>query len=468
MSFFVEQLVAPPMPIVESTTKVPVNTAARRLQDSTVLAAVQSLYDVLKAQDPFLSPEPFPLARPTAPVDSNHLPLLAPSHDDRAIFISNMHAFEKQPSALPFRLLRDDRKARLARGLDSVALGGHGGLLARIFGKKQVLSTLEQAAGNQVPLAGDTHFDPYLLESMGEYEALWHNNAPSSSSSAFWSDADMDKASIFPPTLEDWKLSLSPYRAVNGRLPVVEEGDADGRAVGAKVNATCWTSPLAPTKGDFFGLYFTLPRHILGQVTVYGSEIFGNIVGANQEDLTAESWDVETLAATAANQHDLDTERAEPMWIKRTLENVPTIKRLSEGAQYWRVSFTLQPLRTEDAADMQLLAEEPERKLQDTILRDETTETGDEEGDQVMRIRKRSPPVERDAHSPIDDDDDDDHIMTPIRQNDNRRIATPFGSPDAIGNSAKTDAIRAIRFTSRDRKGSRIKVCGWIIDDATF
>lgn len=337
--------------------------------------ALRLLYGVLKAQDPFLSPDPFPLAPSPPPSDTR-----APSHDDRAVFITNLTPFRVQAGELSF--------------------SGSGAL----FGKA-ARSASSDAGG----------FNPEKsISSLDDYIAAWRDRA-----SAIQAQAQ-DGFIVFPASKEEFKFGLSWYAAVNGRHPDPSSTLA---------NSTCWLTPSSPVKGDYFGLNFLQPISLEGKsVTLTGSKLLGNLVGAGEEDLTAESWEVWTKAGSIGGQRSRNgasgAEEAsrETDWIRRKLQKPIDSQKIGEGP-FWRHTFTLSPLPLESGS---LSADE--------------TEDGALEGDEHNNL-------------------DDDGGLFKVRARKRQLESSSAGTPDS------GREVGSIKLVSRDRKSQRVRVCGWQIGD---
>lgn len=354
------QLVAPYLPFVE--TDMHSTTAEKQYQDTSVLHAVRLLSDVLKAQDPFLSPDPFPLA-PSPPTSDAR----APSHDDRAIFTTNLTPFKVQAGGLSFG------------------------------GKASTSQSGRRSGSGRADVAG---FDPSTsVGSLDEYLLAWHDHA-----AALHAE---DSTTVFPSTKDEFKFSLSWYAAVNGRHPT---------ASSTLANATCWSSPSSPIKGDYFGLDFLRPQD-LSEMTVVGSRLLGNLVGAGEEDLTAESWEVWSRPDSLVGAESSSTEEVE--WIRRRLAGPVVSTKLGEGP-FWRHTFQLAPLAIGDAIGGTLGAEFGEEDG-----------AGDDADAGVFKVKPR------------------------------QKRAAGLGSTSADG----TQKVGGIKFISRDRKSQRIRVCGWQIGE---
>jgi hypothetical protein len=163
-------------------------------------------------------------------------------------------------------------------------------------------------------------------------------------------------------------------------------------------------------KADYFGLHFLKAIDLAAEVdiTVIGSRLLGNLVGAGEEDLTAESWEVWTRDGTVA----ASSASEESEWTRRRLPGPVKSQKIGEGP-YWRHTFQLVPISNDDT----LLA------------------TDEEEADGVA-----------------DDGDGDAGVFKQKRQ-------LPSSS------APEQQKVGSIKLVSRDRKSQRIRVCGWQIDD---
>jgi hypothetical protein len=220
-----------------------------------------------------LSPEPFPIS-PSPPKTFYR----TTTHDDRALFISNLDAFSKSPSQLVYN-------ARTEAVLPVAEKRGW-------FNQKPKKEPLKSSVKSKSSplMAAKKAFNPFLsIESIDEYERLWHEQATDSSA--------------LPTSFEEFKSFGNPYLAVNGRHPshVLLKGDAD-------LNGTCWTTPTAPLKDDYFGLWFLGDEgRNIKKMSIFGFQNLKNIVGRGEEDLTAESWEIWTLM--------VDREGGEETWV---------------------------------------------------------------------------------------------------------------------------------------------------------
>lgn len=375
--------------------------------------------------------------------------MLAASHDDKAVFISNLAAFGRKPSELPFHLL-SSRPQTLSRAEDA----RHGFLYRMLHGNEKARQPNQPASSRL--LGGYTSFNPLLLDNLRTYKDLWHSTPASTDSTVFW-DAEvadhLGPEELFPPTLSDWKTSLSPYRAVNGRIPLtVNETLSDGR-IRSSIDATCWTSPIPPVTDSYFGLRFLIPRPVKS-VILFASADLVNVVSADEEDLTAESWDIETLYQSdyeylQSSPSAVATADSSVGWIKRSFLDFD-FEQLAADSPYWEIRMTL---ATSSPLD-------PSRKTGDSIqddrwLYDEAQYGEFDDGDDTdpNHIRKRA--VRNEAF---------DAKLRPQDDAEQDARGSRISLEQAHKARKSSDPIVAIRFRSRDRKSSRIRICGWNID----
>ena len=419
-------LVAPSLPFVENTARP--SDAEKALQDAHLFDAVRSLYDVLATQDPYVSPDPFPLAPSPPPTD-----IRATSHDDRCLFITSMSPFTKRAKELAYSAAADRARTPAA------AQPGGGGFLARLFGRSRAADTAIVAAEPRVASSRKAGlFDPWTsVGNIAEYEQLWQAPDPVEEDSAPRSDIVR-----FPATKEDFKYSLSWYPAVNGWHP--------SSGAGAAANATCWTTPSPPLKDDYFGLRFIEPLELDDETELYvlGSKVLGNIVGLGEQDYTAESWEVWTQAASSPSSSE--NRFAAGPWTRRKLVKPVQSARFGDSI-YWKHAFQIssdtsvaastEEEEEEEAAEGNI---EEAKVLKKRAMPDSDEDGSDDEGDALevneQRIVKRS-------------------VVA------NRRKAVLVGEAARPVQNRENARIRALKLVSRDRKNQRIRVCGWQIDD---
>lgn len=364
------------------------------------LYAVRKLYSTLAAQDPFLSPEPFPIA-PSPPLDEAR----APCHDDRCIFESNITPFTRTPSSLA--LQKPPSKQN----------------------KKKEGASLEKDQGRAVRKTTSTGsaLNPLVqIQSMEDYQAAWHDSS------------DPSVTGSFPSSMADFQRTSNWYLAVNGRHPSVKTL--------ANNATTCWLTPGNLDKAAYFGLNLLGPKRVRS-VKITASVNLGNIVGRGQEDLTAESWEVWTKDVPEATRSGIDISDAS-IWTRRALKGTVTTTRIGDSALYEH-SFVLTPGTSayqdqgqpdSDTDDESRLGRQPEG-LDDEV----------EEVDQILRKRALE-----------DETYEEENTEQPGISVKGRppRALVPVDMDD-IQEGSK---IEGIRFISRDRKSQPIRVCGFEID----
>ena len=374
---------------------------------------MRSLYSTLSAQDPFLSPDPFPIA-PSPPLDEAR----APCHDDRCIFESNITPFTRTPSSLLLQKPSSKQKKDLKPPEQGVNLKKDQGRMAR----------------KSSPTIGSA-FNPLIhIQSMQYYQEAWHDSS------------DPSIAGTFPSSMADFQRTSNWYLAVNGRHPSVKTL--------ANNATTCWLTPGNLEKGAFFGLNLLGPKRVRS-ITLTASVNLGNIVGRGQEDLTAESWEVWTKDVPDARS-GIDISEAS-IWTRRALKGGVSSTRIGDSALYEH-SFVLTPSASayQDLNQADSGVEEDDRlKRQADGLEDDDDM---EEDDQILR--KRSFDDNDDAGSE-EEEEEDDSIEQDIKVKPRGpRALVPVDQED-IQEGSK---IEGIRFISRDRKSQPIRVCGFDID----
>ena len=199
------------------------------------------LFDIISAKDPFLSPDPFPIA-PVAPAHDAH----AACANDRCLFLTNLSPFPS-PADLSFP--------------------------APIPPKRSIRDTFRWRSRRHAhqPPAG---FNPHAIQHIREHEARF--------------DALADAArglNRFPPV--EWFVERGSWHlAVDG------------------VPEHCWDSWFPPASGDYFGLHLVTPRTV-GRIEVVGSADLAQLVSADQgigaTGSTAGAWEIWTLDRNATD-----------------------------------------------------------------------------------------------------------------------------------------------------------------------
>lgn len=397
-------LTAPALPIHNNELVPPSQASVTQIQtarDIMTLHAVRSLFSTLSARDPFLSPDPFPIA-PSPSLD----PGRAPCHDDRCIFETNISPFTRAPSDLVFhqRTPAISKKAKL--------------------GKKDAVSPNQEARSVRKPTS--SVFNPFThIGSIDDYRASWH---------------DLSDSTIvggFPTSAGEFQRTSNWYLAVNGRHPSLKTLQNN--------STSCWLTPGSIDKGAFFGLSFLGPRPA-HNVKMIGSANLGNIVGRGQEDLTAESWEVWTKQ-DEGDRKDREPREEKSEWSRRALKGKVLSTRIGDSSLYVH-SFALAPLV---ATQSPLQASNDKyveaRSNSDIAEQDEQSEVADQ------ILRKREMPLrEKELHDTIADD-----IY------DRSKDPLPLESTDMSGLPGAAP-LTGIRFISRDRKSQPVRFCGFDID----
>lgn len=369
------------------------------------LSSLRELYSIRTSQDPFLSPDPFPLSPPS----NENLHFHSPTHDDRAIMITNMDPFSRSPGDLIL-------PATASTIDDSRGAGFSQGWLPKVWAKTGTGKSDNEPERARIPIVEGSpvsgkHFDPYTsVRSMDDYEALWTdaNDTPPDADGSTPTKSSARRRGIFPPDARTYSRKLSPFLAVNGKHPnwAMHNEGAGKKSESSK----CWHTPRNPVKGDFAGLLLLEPRD-LRQVRILGSASFSNLVGLGEEDLTAESWEIWTLpydevdgpetasssSARASGQAiSASFNAADDRWVRRGFtDHAVSVPIGSTG--YFEVTVTLTPYSHSDAA-------EEARKVREKRLIDASTSSSEDEqggaenaeplddelsGERVKHLRKR-------------------------------------------------------------------------------
>lgn len=443
------------------------------------LAAIRALYTVLSLRDPYLSPVPFSIASPPAQPLSQDF--RAPTHDDRGLFITNMSPFKSKPDELSFPVRRRGAGAQHNnQERDDDAQG----LLARLLGRAHRDRLAEAApsasAGTRRPLgqAEQSCFDPYSsISSIEEYESLWHINRADSLEAKDGRDVKSKNRptqpqtpvdASFPASLASFVSTTNWYNSVNGQHPqnALASSLMAGNVAHAS-NSTCWSSPSPPLKGDYFGLRFIAPLQV-EEVGMYGSRALGNIVGQGEEDLTAESWEVYTLAPHLPGEREV--------WTRRRLQS-PAIKNPAPdiGGAHWHIQFFLEPLSWATSSSRRNADESASDDLNgDTapnVLRKRTVPQEEDQGERGVQQHRLAAIQEQGARIDLvkDGQEESEGLLGKRQHPADGLLGLPADGTESTNlNLDPPDHILGIKLVSRDRKGQTVRVCGWEIEDLSF
>lgn len=375
------------------------------------MQAIRELHSALKAQDPFVSPDPFPIA--PAPISDD---TKAPCHDDKCVFSSNLSPFGRSISSLRFH-----KSSTLLGSLDKKG---------KAVGVDAGVNALDKAVGrtSSSTRKGVSTFDPFVdIDSLDDYFAAWHNSpagTPGNPQSAQTQQEDV----AFPPTLTEFQRQSNWYLAVNGRHPTAKT---------LATNATsCWTTPSNIDKNTFFGLQFLKARPVR-TITLFGSHNLGNIVGKGLEDLTAESWEIWTHGQLASPF------KPPTDWTRRALDGKVQSSSIGDSNLYAH-HFSL----------TSIAGWESEQKSE--LSNDDLNGSGNQDGSAAGR-------------DPIVEGDSTDEQVLRKRQIFDEADGAAQEASDSGGITKGTEVaempeIQGIRIVSRDRKGQAVRICGFDID----